>query len=493
MTENNILDKIFKAYDIRGIYPGEINEGIVAKIAYAMVQFLKPKKIVLAQDARVSSKPLVESIQNSLVGLGVDVILIGQTTTPLFYFAVNELNVDGGIMVTASHNPRKFNGLKMVKMGAVAIGGNNGLMEIKQIIKDGLPDMSYEPPGKLKKKDLSEEYIDFLITNSWFKSLKINQYGEISWEPNPYTFKAVVDSGNGMAGFLLPRLFEKIKFEITPLFWEIDGSFPNRDPDPTKLENLSALQSKVLKEGADLGVAFDGDADRIMFLDRFGNFIRTDCIGLLLAQQFNLPLVKESKSAKRIVYDLTMSHSIPEFLDQWGIASVKSRVGHPFLKQKMRETDADMAVELSGHYFWKEMNYAESTLLTMLRIFSILAKTQKPLDQLVKPFQKYYHSGEINFEIDKLNQVEIFNELKIRYKDAKIDDLDGLTFDYWDLLTSFDLTQDRPLGSSWWFNVRPSNTEPILRLVVEAGTESLMKEKIVEIQEIIKKTRLNAG
>ena len=473
MTENNILDKIFRAYDIRGIYPDEINDEMAAKIAKAIVKFLDAKKIVLAWDCRKSSESIKEAVIKSLSDSGVNILSIGLATTPFFYFSVNELETDGGIMITASHNPIQYGGMKIVSKGGYVVGVTNGLKDIESLVNENF-EVS-DTPGVVEEVDLKNEYIDFVLENSGFKPAKINKFGELSWEPNPYVFKAVVDAGNGMAGFLLPDLFNKFKIDIVSLFWNLDASFPGRGPDPSRKEKLVKLKSKVLETKADIGVAFDGDGDRVIFMNREGEVILSHDILMLFCEYLDI---------KRVTYDFRMSKSLLEFLNQKNIKAFDSRVGHFFVKQILKQNDADLGGELSGHYFWKEANYTESSLLTMFKVFYVLAKTEKNITDLIAPFQKYAYSGEINFSFFS-SVGEIFNKLKEKYSDASIKETDGLTIDYWDFSTSPRTSYSNPPVGRWWFNIRPSNTEPVLRMVLEAENENLMQEKIKEIKSVI--------
>src|SRR3989338_3366721 len=447
------MSNIFRAYDVRGVYPQELNEEIAGRIAEATAKFLnthsassgQAKKIVVGEDARVSSPALRKAVLDGITKVGCDVIYIGQCTTPLFYFSVNKLNADGGIMVTASHNPPEYNGLKIVGKGSIPISVDTGLLEIKKISEgDSVKEGSL---GSIKDVLLKNEYINFLLNES--KSIF----------DKARDLKIVIDASNGMTPLVLSELLPKMGLNVSPLYFEIDGTFHNHLSDTSREENLKDLKSKVIAEKADVGIAFDGDGDRMAVIDENGNVVRADMITALLYEYFY--------KGKKIAYDSRFSKAVKNIL---GDNSVISKTGHSFMKTTMRENDCDFGGELSGHFFFKEIDYADSAILAMLRLVEMLAKENKPISQLVAPFIKYANSGEINirFEGDKKG---LINTLKKKYSNGKISELDGITVEY-------------PDG---WFNVRFSNTEPIVRVVVEANTKELMKSKKDELVSGIKK------
>jgi phosphomannomutase len=452
------MSNIFKAYDVRGIYPEEINKEIAFKIGCATVKFLQAKNLnkklnlVVGEDCRLSSPTLRGAVIDAITKAGANVTYIGPCTTPLFYFSVNKLKADGGIMVTASHNPPQYGGLKIVGFESSPIGAESGLKEIEKISQETL-ELTKES-GKVEEVSLVSDYVDFVIKNS-----------KIGYNLNK--LKIVIDAGNGMTPLVLRPLFEKLAMKPDQLYFEIDCSFPNHSPDISRAEALVDLKKRVMDTRGDLGIAFDGDGDRIMFVDEKGEIIRAEYILALLFKEgsgfFGKP---------KIVYDLRVSKSIKEFIGSMG---VKSRPGHSLMKQVMRENHANIGGELSGHFFFKETKYIESSVLVMLKILKIISKSQKSLSELIKPFQKYYHSGEVNMPIDNLERgAQMIKNLKEKYRDGKIDELDGVTVEYRD----------------WWFNLRLSNTEPIVRLVVEADTKDLMDQKVKELIEEIKNAPL---
>jgi len=353
-------------------------------------------------------------------------------------------------MVTASHNPPQYGGLKIVGPDSRPIGSESGLKEIEKISEGEFN--SADQAGTIKEVDLVSDYINFLIKES---GINVSSNNNI---------KLVIDAGNGMTPSVLDSLIKKLGLPASRMYFEIDCNFPNHSPDISKAEALNDLRNKVMEERANLGVAFDGDGDRVMFVDNDGKIIRAEFILALLFEDKS-SLFKKPKT----VYDLRISRSVKELLGDRGI---KSRPGHSMMKKVMRDHDADLGGELSGHFFFKEMKYVESSILVMLKLLKIMSKTGKPLSDLVRSFEKYYHSGEINIDISKnLNiKTSVIQILKDKYGDGIIDELDGITVEY----------------LNWWFNVRASNTEPLLRLVVEAETKEMMDQKAAEISEVIK-------
>lgn len=449
------MSNIFKAYDIRGVYPEEINKDNAYKIGLATVKFLQSKSaswrtnkklnLVIGEDARLASPALRGAVVDAITKAGANVIYIGQCTTPLFYFSVNHLKADGGIMATASHNPSRYGGLKIVGLESSPIGAETGLKEIESLSASEIK-LSQEV-GNIEEKNIVSDYIDFLISTS-----KISKDAD--------KLKIVIDTGNGMKPLVIEPLMAKLGFSFVPLYFEIDCSFPNHSPDISKKESLQELKKKVVDSSADLGIAFDGDGDRVMFVDEKGEIVKAEYILALLYKNASSFLHKP-----KVVYDIRVSRSIKELLGSMGI---KSRPGHSFIKKIMKENRADIGGELSGHFFFKEMKYAESSALVMLKIMEILHDSASPMSELIKPFQKYFHSGEINIEIqNREDGLKIVDQLKNKYNDGKVDETDGITIEY----------------PSWWFNLRLSNTEPIIRLVVEANTKELMDQKINEVKQ----------
>ncbi len=453
---------IFKTYDIRGVYPTEINEELAFKIGKATATFLKAKILVVGEDARTSSPSLRQKLIEGITSVGCDVISIGLCTTPLFYFSASQLKVSGGVMVTASHNPPDNNGFKIVGVKGLPIAFNNGLADIEKLSMGNFDESARK--GLVNSVDIKSLYLMAIIKKSgWVFPDDRDKVARL---------KMVIDAGNCMTPLVVKPLMKELNLDFIPLFFELDCTFPNHSPDVSKVESLEKLSAEVVKQKADIGFAFDGDGDRIAVVDANGEVVRPDYI-LALLFKYGSGLLKKPK----VAYDFRFSKSVEELLSGYG---VPMRVGHSIIKLNMRKLNLDIGGELSGHFFFKEMNYAESTAFAMMKILKIVASNNKPLAELIKPFQKYYHSGEINLEIsqDSGQKERRVQTLKEKYKDGKISELDGIKVDYWD---------KNPTGQKWWFNIRASNTQPLLRLVIEADTEELMKEKVAELRGLIEK------
>jgi len=436
---------IFKAYDVRGIFPDELNEDIAYQIGRAFVIFLKTKQVLVGRDGRLSSPQLFEALAKGITDQGADVTDIGLASTPMFYFAAAKANAS--IMVTASHNPKQYNGFKFCRENAIPISEDTGIQDIKKLVeKNEFPEP--ENKGKLTKKDVMEDFIKH----------------NISFVKTDKKLKVVVDAGNGMGALTFPKIFEKLHFTFIPLYCEMDLSFPNHEANPIKHETLKELQKKVKEEKADIGMALDGDGDRCIVVDEKGKVVSCDLMTALIGEE-----ILESSPGSTILYDLRSSKIINEIIEKHGGKAIMCRVGHSFIKKQMRDEDAIFAGELSGHFYYKESFFTESSFITLVKLLNLIAAKNKPLSELVKPLKKYSQSGEINFEVE--DKVAKIKELEEKYKDAdKILHLDGLSIYYRD----------------WWFNVRPSNTEPLLRLNLEADAKELMQEKKDEILKIIK-------
>ena len=436
---------IFKAYDIRGIYPSELNEDIAYKIGRAFVQFLKTKQVIVGRDARISSPKLFKKLVKGITDQGADVLDIGLASTPMFYFAAAK--AQSGIMITASHNPKQYNGFKFCKNNAVPMSRDTGIKDIEELTQKN----EFKEPikkGIIIKKNIMQEFIHH---NLCF--IKTNK-----------KFKIVVDAGNGMGSLTFPKIFEKLPFQFIPLYCDIDFNFPNHEPNPLKYETLKNLQKKVINEKADLGIALDGDSDRCILIDEKGNIINCDVLTALIGKE----LIKTNPE-KKILYDLRSSKIVPKLIEQNKGYAVMCRVGHSFIKKQMREEEAVFAGELSGHFYYKDNFFTESSFITLAVILNLLTQENTQLSKLIQPLKKYFQSGEINSEVkDKKTKLK---ELENNYKDAeKTLHLDGLTIEY----------------KNWWFNVRESNTEPLLRLNLEADSKELMEQKRDEILKIIK-------
>lgn len=437
---------IFKAYDIRGLYPSQINEPAALAIGQAIAQFLAPKTVLVGQDCRLSSPALVRALMDGLILQGVNVIDIGLCSTSLFYFACGSIKADVGIMVTASHNPKDYNGFKICKNGTVPVGGDSGLAEIKELALQN-KFTSAVSKGKISEKNFFENYKEFFQ----------KKFGS-----NHSTLKIITDTANAMGYFEVQILEQLVLCE--KMFFELDGTFPNHPANPLEYENLAPLQQKVLSEKADLGIAFDGDADRVFFVDECGQIVASDLMVALLARFF---------PNETVLFDLRSSKTVSEQIKKFGGTPQKTRVGHAFIKKQMREQNAAFAGELSGHYYFREMFFAENSLYAALLALQLLKQEQKPLSELVLSVKTFFASGEINFEVK--NKDEKIKELELTYKDSAktIEYLDGITVEF----------------ENWWFNVRSSNTEPLLRLNLEADSQERCDQKTAEVLAIIRQFR----
>jgi len=444
-----INPEIFKAYDIRGIYPSQINEKVSYLIGRALVLFLKKKnpKIVVGRDNRLSSPSLFKNLIQGILDQGGEVIDIGLSTTPLLYFATAHWNYDGGVQITASHNPPKYNGFKLVKKEAFPISEKTGILEIKKLVIKGK--FGKKRKGKIQKKKVLDDYLKFNFDLVDLKKIKPQ--------------KIVIDSANAVSGIWIPKLAKKIKAKVFHLFFQLDGSFPNHLPNPLIKENLKDLQKEVKTKKANLGVAFDGDGDRIIFVDEKGKIVSGDLIGALLSSI----LLRDNPGAK-ILYDLRSSNVLPETIKKLKGLPIQNRIGHSFIKERMRKEKALFSSELSGHYYLRDLYFCEAPLFVLLKILEEISEKNKKLSELISPFIKYFHSGEINFKIK--DKEKIIKLLRKKYRLGKITLIDGIRIDFKD----------------FWFLVRPSQTEPILRLVVEAKTKELMQKKKKELSLLIK-------
>ena len=456
MTVNS---EIFKRYDIRGIYPSQVNEEAAYLIGRAFAFFLCQKYhlsspvVLVNYDVRSSSKSLFENLISGLIEQGAKVLNGGIATTPIHFFGNWHLKVDGSIMVTASHNPKEYNGFKLFLREANPLATDKGTEILYEIIEKGSFGKGHlDNKGRVEEVNFFDQYLEFLERN-----LPKIDFSKL---------KFAIDFSNGCWGLFFKEIAKKFSLNYIGIFEEPDGNFPNHEPNPLKTELLTELRKTIKDPNLNFGIAFDGDGDRIMFFDEKGNAQRADFILGLLAKYY-LKEVQSVTEDLTVVCDARASRGVRDVLEQENIKIIKSRVGYPFIKDLMRKHKAALGVELSGHFFWKENHYSESPILTLFRVMEVLEKLNQPLSKLVKPIAKYFSSKEINFEVeDKLEKIK---ELERIYKDGKISKIDGLTVEYKD----------------WWFNVRPSNTEPVLRLTVEAETENLLEEKIRELTEMI--------
>ncbi|OGC89342.1 MAG: phosphomannomutase/phosphoglucomutase [candidate division Zixibacteria bacterium RBG_16_48_11] len=443
-----INPSIFKAYDIRGIYPDQLDGETARQIGQAFVQYLGCKNVVVGQDMRLSSPVLFEHLTRGITDAGSDVIDIGLCSTDALYFTVGKYAYEAGIMITASHNPKEYNGFKMCRQEAVPLSGQEGIEQIKQIILKG-DFQAVNKKGAIYRRDITEAFIQHLFSFIDVKKIK--------------PFKIVADAGNGMAGMLAPKLFKHLPCRLIPLFFELDGSFPNHPASPIEPENMAPLQKKVLQEKADLGVAFDGDADRMFIVDEKGKVLGGDIVTALVAKN----LLQKDKGAA-ILYNLICSRTVPQVVQANGGKPVRTRVGHALIKPLMKSYNAIFGGEHSGHFYFRENYFADSAFIALMVCLELFSQENKPVSELVKAIDPYFRSGEINSRVEDIPAK--IKELEKVFSDGKIDFLDGITVEYPD----------------WWFNVRPSNTEPLLRLNVEADSLELLEEKTSQALRIIR-------
>ena len=443
---------IFKAYDVRGTYPDQIDERVAEAVGSAFATFAKSPRIVVARDMRTSGVTLSESFARGVRAVGVEVVDLGLASTDFLYFASGYLDVPG-TMFTASHNPAKYNGIKLCLAGAKPVGLETGLVEIEALTND-----FYATPARGELAD----YSTLDLTAEWVAH--VHSFADVDdFRP----LKIIADTANGMGGFVAPLVFAGLPFDVEILFPELDGSFPNHPADPLNPENLKDLQRRVLETGADVGLAFDGDADRVFLIDEEAQPVSGSTTTAMVAA-----VMLQRHPGSTVLYNLICSKSVPEVIDEEGGVGVRTRVGHSYIKQVMAETGAVFGGEHSGHYYYRDNFRADSGIITAFVVLELMSRARVPLSELAKPFQRYAASGEINTEVtDPAASVERLVET-LEVEGVKVDLLDGLTADY----------------GSWWFNLRPSNTEPLLRLNVEASDDASCQAHVEEVLTLIKET-----
>ena len=439
------FDRVFKAYDIRGVYPDQLDEQMAEQIGAATARFLDADKLVVSRDMRLSGERLMQALIQGIQTAGTDVLDCGLLSTDANYFAIAGLGACGGVQVTASHNPAEWNGFKISREKAIPLSIDTGLDNIRRIAL-GPPARPAPHRGRVESVDVLSRYVDHVL--SFARSVK--------------RYKVAIDAGNGMAGRFMPPMLERLPLEVVPLYFELDGTFPNHEANPLKPENMVDLQAAVREKECDLGVAFDGDADRCVFVDETGAIVSSDLITALLAAR----LLERDKGAT-VVYDLRSSRVVPEEIRKHGGVPIMERVGHSFMKATMRKRDAIMGGELSGHYYWRANFYADSGAIAFVEILNAMSAAGRPLSELLSPLRRYHSTGEINFDVE--NKESAMERLAHAFSDGEISRLDGVTIEYRD----------------WWFNVRPSNTEPKLRLNLEATSHELMEEARRRVTKVI--------
>src|ERR687885_174163 len=447
-------ESIFKAYDIRGVYPENLDEDVARDIGRAFVKHLdlSGSRVVVARDMRLSGEALEKAFIEGVTQAGADVLDLGLVSTDALYFAVGHLEEPGGAMITASHNPKEYNGFKLCREEAIALSGEHGIGQIRDLIVSGKLPQPAEYAGSVEQSDIAEDYAEHCLTFINTEDLR--------------SLKIVVDAGNGMAGKMLPPIFERLPFEYVPMYFELDGSFPYHPPNPIEPENVRELQERVLSEGADFGVAFDGDADRCFIIDEKGTTVSGDLAAALIARN-----VLEKEPGATILYSAVCSKAFPELVEREGGKAIRTKAGHSIIKPQMRENDAAFGGEHSGHFYFRDNYFADSGIIAMLKVAELVARQDGPLSDLLAPIDPYVRSGEINSEVeDQEATLQEVEEHFAQRDDPKIDHLDGLTVDY----------------GSWWFNLRLSNTEPLLRLNVEASNRETMERERDAILELVR-------
>jgi phosphomannomutase len=435
---------IFKAYDIRGLVDKELTPDFAFATGVAYARFLEqerePGTVVIGEDMRPSSPQLADAFSAGVTSQGLDVIRIGLASTDMLYFAAGKLNLPGA-MFTASHNPAAYNGIKLCLSGARPIGKESGLLTIEKFVTEGAP-MALRNIGVQKNREMLDEYVDHLLSLVDLSSIR--------------PLKIVIDAGNGMAGHTAPAVFKRLNAEVIEMYFELDGTFPNHEANPIEPANLRDLQKAVKKHGADIGLAFDGDADRCFLVDEKGELVNPSALTGLIATR---ELSKHPGSS--IIYNLISSRAVREVVAECGGTAVRSRVGHSYIKKLMAETNAVFGGEHSGHFYFRDFWRADSGMLAALHAIAALGETKTTLSKILAPFNRYYSSGEINSEVaDAKAAMDHIEKMYGKKDGVEVDHLDGLTID----------------GDNWWFNLRASNTEPLLRLNVEASTEARMKK-----------------
>lgn len=444
---------IFKAYDIRGLYPDEITEDGARAIGRAYVAYLNAQRIAVSRDMRTSSPALAAAFIEGARAQGATVVDYGMCATDMLYFGVARDRLDGGAQITASHNPGRYNGIKMVRKDALPLSGDAGIGEIRDMVTSGRIPEPTRPRGGLETSSILDAYVERVLGFVDTSAIK--------------PFNVILDAGSGMAGLVAPKLFARLPCRTTKLCFEIDGTFPNHEANPLLEENRRDIVERVIAEKADVGIAWDGDADRCFFIDGTGAFVAGDFITALLAEA-----ALRKTAGQKIIYDLRASRAVKDTVEAHGGTALMNRVGHAFIKRRMREEHALFAGEVTGHYYFRDFYYADNGFIPALLILELMSKKDRTLHALLEPFrERYFISGEINTPMSDMAKASArVKELSERYRDGHTYFLDGFSVEYPD----------------WHFNVRESNTEPILRLNLEATTREMMEAKRDEVLAIIR-------
>jgi phosphomannomutase len=447
-----VLDpKVFKAYDVRGIYPDELDEAGAEAIGRAYVEQFEPRRMAVGRDMRPSSPAMADAVMRGAASAGADVVDLGLVGTEMVYFAVGSLGLEGGAMVTASHNPKQYTGMKLVRRGALPVGGESGLLDVRdRALASNNLSQALSAPGSIEAHDIWPAYVERVLSFVDVSAIK--------------PLKVVIDAANGMAGAMLPPVLERLPVDAARCYFEPDGTFPNHEPNPLLPENREFIVRRTLEEGADLGVAFDGDADRCFFVDDSGEFVPGDFVTALFAES-----LLEKEPGAKVIYDVRASRAVPDMIERAGGVALMNRVGHAFIKARMRKEDASFAGEVSGHYYFRDFSQADSGVVPFLLMLELISKRRQRLSEILAPLrERYFITGELNTPVPDVALK--LQELKERYADGRVSHLDGISVDFDD----------------WHFNVRPSNTEPLLRLNLEATSEQLMERKRDEVLEVIR-------
>jgi phosphomannomutase len=448
-----VLDpKVFKAYDVRGIYPSELDEEGARAIGRAFVEVFEPKRIAVGRDMRVSAPAMAQAAIEGAASAGAEVLDLGLVGTEMLYFGVGELGLDGGIAVTASHNPKEYTGMKIVRAGALPVGGESGLLDIRDRAASFSDISTGQVPAGVQSYDIWPEYVDRVLSFV---------------DPEAITkLRIVIDGANGMAGAMLPPVLERLpQVDAVRWYFEPDGTFPNHEPNPLLPENREFIVKQTLDETADFGVAFDGDADRCFFVDDTGEFVPGDFVTALFAES-----ILEKEPGAKIIYDVRASWAVPETIERGGGIPLVNRVGHAFIKLRMREEGAAFGGEVSGHYYFRDFSQADSGTIPFLLMLELVSKRGQKLSEILRPFrERYFITGELNTRVSDVDaKLEAIEE---RFgKEGRVNHLDGISIE----------------ADDWHMNVRPSNTEPLLRLNLEGRTPELTERKRDEVLEVIR-------
>ena len=449
----SINQSIFKAYDVRGLYPSEIDEAAARQIGRGFVAYLQAKRIAVSRDMRLSSPSLAKAFIEGATEQGADVVDYGMMGTDMMYFAVARDRLDGGVQITASHNPKEYNGIKMVRKEAFPLSGDAGIGDIRDMIVNGTLPAPASRRGGVTTRDIVDDYVKHVLAFIDPSTIK--------------PFNVVLDAGSGMAGLIAPKLFDRLPCRTTRLCFEVDGTFPNHEANPLIEENRKDIVERVIAEKADIGIAWDGDADRVFFIDGSGEFIAGDFVTALLAEAFLL-----KHPGAKIVYDVRASYAVKDTAAKYGGTALMNRVGHAFFKQRMREEGAIFGGEVTGHYYFRDYFFADNGFIPALLILELMSIKGQTLRELLAPLrERYFISGEINTKLADMSRIPAkLDELSAKYNTGRVYSLDGISAEFDD----------------WHFNVRASNTEPMLRLNLEATTSALMEQKRDEVLSIIR-------